>query len=411
MTEFNNNLEESSSWTRIKSAYILKQICEHLNPKKLLNFIKYNKKVQDRLNINNNDYLNEYLKIELEMELIPVENKCIKFINVHKHQRANFHFYFDDNPVENKNHYINKDEKVKKIKIIIDNEIKSFDRLFENSSCIKKIRFLKFNKKDIENMSNMFLGCSSLEEIDLSHFNTDNVTNMSYMFFGCSSLKGLNLSKFNTNNVTNMKFMFCECSSIKRLNLFNFNTNKVTTMRGMFDGCSSLEKIDLSNFDTHKVNNMCQMFRKCSSLKEINVSNFYTNEVENMCEMFKDCLSLKELNLSSFHSNNLMLMNFMFGGCTSLEKLNLSNFDSKNIFIVNCRLGQSYFSNILTNTVKPIKLMLNMCPFYGINNPGFNLFNIIGMTNIFDGCSSLKELNCEDELIQKEYRKFQLSQS
>ena len=42
---------------------------------------------------------------------------------------------------------------------------------------------------------------------------------------------------------------------------------------------------------------------------------------------------------------------------------------------------------------------------------GFNLFNIIGMTNIFDGCSSLKELNCEDELIQKEYRKFQLSQS
>ena len=53
------------------------------------------------------------------------------------------------------------------------------------SKGIKKRDFIKFNRKDINNMSFMFYGCSSLEE--LSHnFNTNNVTNMSGMFYECS---------------------------------------------------------------------------------------------------------------------------------------------------------------------------------------------------------------------------------
>jgi len=406
MTSVNSNLNEKALWTKVKSEYILRQICDHLNPRKLLEYIRYNKNIQARLNINNNDYLNEYLKIGLEIDLIPVESKCIKFINIGKKDQSNFHFYFDDNPIETKKNYIDKDEKIKKIKIIIDNEVKSLENLFESRSCIKKINFLRFKRKDIYNISNMFSNCSSLEEIDLSHFNTDNVINMSCMFFGCSLIKELNLSNFNTDNVTKIKYMFSECSSIKRLDLFTFNTKKVTNMRGMFCGCSSLEKLDLSNFNTNKVKNMCQMFRKCSSLKELNVSKFNTSEVENMCEMFQDCSSLKELNLSNFNANNLILMNFIFDGCSSLEKLNLSHFDSKNIFIVNCRLGQLSSFGIFTNTVKPIKQILKMCKFSGINMSCFNFNNIIGMSNIFCGCSSLEELNCEDELIKIEYRKF-----
>ena len=406
MTEVNNNLNEKTLWTRVKSEYILKQICDHLNPRKLLQYIRYNKKIQSRLNINNYNYLNEYLKIVLEIDIIPVEGKCVKFINIDKKYQSYYHIYFDDNPIEKRKNYIDKDEKVRKIKIIIDNEIKSLERLFESRSCIKKINFLRFKRNDINNMSNIFSNCSFLEEIVLSHFNTNKVINMSYMFFGCSSLKELNLSNFNTENVIKMKFMFSECSSIKRLNLFSFNTKKVTNMRSMFCGCSSLDKLELSNFNTNKVKNMCQMFRKCSLLKEINVSNFNTSEVENTCEMFQECSSLKELNLSNFNTNNLILMNFMFDGCSSLEMLNLSHFDSKNIFIVNCRLGQLSFSTILTNTVKPIKQILKMCTYSGINMSRFNINNIIGMSNIFGGCSDLKEVNCEDELIKIEFRKL-----
>ena len=133
---------------------------------------------------------------------------------------------------EIKNKYeINKIDKVTKIKIIIDYQIKSFKELFSDCYCIESINFKKFYRNNITDMSYMFYGCSSLKELNLNNFNTNNVTDMRNMFNGCSSLKELNLNNFNTNNVTNMSYMFYGCSSLKELNLNNFNTNNVTDMR------------------------------------------------------------------------------------------------------------------------------------------------------------------------------------
>ena len=108
--------------------------------------------------------------------------------------------------------HINKNENVSKIKIIINYQIKSFEKLFENCECIEYIYFKKFCRNNINNMGNMFFGCHSSEKLNLSNFNTNNVTNMGLMFFGCLSLKELNLSNFNTNNVTDMRGMFWGCS-------------------------------------------------------------------------------------------------------------------------------------------------------------------------------------------------------
>ena len=101
--------------------------------------------------------------------------------------------------------------KWQKIKIIIDYQVKSFSKLFENCD-IKYINFKKFYRNNVIDMGNMFSECYSLKELNLSNFNTNNVTNMNSMFSGCSSLKELNLSNFNTNNVTNMVGMFLGCS-------------------------------------------------------------------------------------------------------------------------------------------------------------------------------------------------------
>ena len=97
-------------------------------------------------------------------------------------------------------YYFNKNDNITKINIILDNEIKSFERLFDECKCIEKIKFIRFIRNDINNMSYMFSGCSSLKELKLNNFNTNNVTNMFGMFSGCSSLKELNLNNFNTNN-------------------------------------------------------------------------------------------------------------------------------------------------------------------------------------------------------------------
>ena len=71
-----------------------------------------------------------------------------------------------------------------KIKIIIDEDIKSLHKLFNECKCIKKINFIKFNKNNIHDMSFMFFECRSLKELNLNNFNTINVTDMSWMFCG-----------------------------------------------------------------------------------------------------------------------------------------------------------------------------------------------------------------------------------
>ena len=150
---------------------------------------------------------------EIEIEVTPAKNKYGKFINIKKEEESFYHIYFNDNKEEEiKRNFLNENDKVAKINIIIDNKVKSFDKLFEWCECIENVNFKRFNRDNIVNMESMFYECPALKEINLSNFNTSNVTNMYCMFWGCSSLKELNLSKFNTNNVTNMKYMFYGCS-------------------------------------------------------------------------------------------------------------------------------------------------------------------------------------------------------
>ena len=223
------------------------KIYNNINKKKSLEIVKYNKKIQNRLNLNIKDY-KEYCEIysSIVIEVIPAKNIYSKFIKINENEKLYYHIYFNDNKEEIKNKYeIEEEDKVTKIKIIIDYLVKSFEKLFEYCYCIESINFKKFYR--------------------------NNINNMSYMFAGCSSLKELNLSNFNTNNVNNMECMFYRCSSLKKLFVSNFNTDNVNNMSGLFSGCSSLEKLDISNFNTDNVTDMCGMFYECSNFLKMKI--------------------------------------------------------------------------------------------------------------------------------------------
>ena len=120
----------------IRNNYILKQIFNNLQKNILLNFIKYNKTLQTKLNKDINDYKIEFSKIELE--IFPIENKNCTFINISKKNMIYYHIYFNNDKNEIKRNYITKYDKVTKIKIIIDNEVKSLYKLFRHCKFIKK---------------------------------------------------------------------------------------------------------------------------------------------------------------------------------------------------------------------------------------------------------------------------------
>ena len=194
----------------IKSNFILKKFFGYIYKRKSLEIIKYNKNIQKRMNININNY-KEYSEkySSIEIEIIPMKNKYGRFINIEEGDEEYYHIYFNDNKKEEiKSTYINEDDKVSKINIIINYQVTSFKLLFYKCECIKSINFKKFNRNNITDMKCMFYEYSELKELNLNNFNTNNVTDMNYMFYGCSSLKELNLNNFNTNNVTNMRGMF-----------------------------------------------------------------------------------------------------------------------------------------------------------------------------------------------------------
>ena len=292
----------------IKSHYFLQKIFEHIPKKISLGIINYNKTLQQRLNTNINDYKDYSEKYSsIEIEVLPIKNKYGNFINIDYRFQKYFHIYFNNNKNEEikRNNLIQK-EKVSKINIIINHQIKTFNGLFYNCECIEFIQFKKFYRTNINNMTDMFWNCSSLKKIKFNFFKTSGINDMSYMFNECKSLEELDLSNFDTSNVTNMSGIFYGCKSLNEINLSNINTNNVEDMSYMFYECSSLESLNISNFNINNVINMNYMFSGCSSLQNINFPQFNTNndnEVETI-DMFKGCISLNGLDISNLIINN-----------------------------------------------------------------------------------------------------------
>jgi hypothetical protein len=132
----------NANFKNIKSNYMLSKIYANLEHKKKLKVVKYNKKIQNRLNLNIKDY-EECLKIVIE--IITFNYKFGKFINIEDKEKIYYHIYFNDNKEEIRNKYeIEEEDKVTKIKVIIDYQVKSFEELFLECECIEYINFKKF---------------------------------------------------------------------------------------------------------------------------------------------------------------------------------------------------------------------------------------------------------------------------
>ena len=133
-----NKIKSQDLFENIKSKYIIIKLFDNLSKKKFLDIIKYNNKIKRRIDININDY-KEYLEIysSIEIEIVPVENKYDKFINIDEENMKYYHIYFDNGKEEIKRNYLNENENIKKIEIKIDYQVNSFKDLFFNCNLLK----------------------------------------------------------------------------------------------------------------------------------------------------------------------------------------------------------------------------------------------------------------------------------
>ena len=85
----------------LKNDYFLQEVFNHLEKKKLLKMIKYNRNIMERIDININDYKEyseQYSSIELELK--PVNEKYGSFIRINKEGEKFYHIYFNPNKKE-----------------------------------------------------------------------------------------------------------------------------------------------------------------------------------------------------------------------------------------------------------------------------------------------------------------------
>ena len=138
-----NKMKSKDIFKKLKSDYFLKKLFNNLSKRKSLDIIKYNKNIKNRMNIRIKDY-KEYSELYTPIE---IEIKHIydygKFINSNKENEKYFHIYFNDNKEEINRNYLNKNEQIKTIRIIIDYQVKSFEYLFYCCECIEYIYFKK----------------------------------------------------------------------------------------------------------------------------------------------------------------------------------------------------------------------------------------------------------------------------
>ena len=116
----------------LKSDYFIQKFFDYIHKRRALKTIRYNKSIQKRINLNINhykEYSEKYSSIEIEIK--PMENKYVRFINIKEGDEEYYHIYYNDNKKEEiKSTYLNAYDKVSKINIIIDYQFTSFYGLF-----------------------------------------------------------------------------------------------------------------------------------------------------------------------------------------------------------------------------------------------------------------------------------------
>ena len=106
-SELNKDKTESKNISKnLKNDYFLQKLFGNLLKMKILDIIKYNKIIKDKININIKDF-KEYSDLYslIEIEIKPANNQYGKFININKENEIYFHLYFNDNKEEIKRNF------------------------------------------------------------------------------------------------------------------------------------------------------------------------------------------------------------------------------------------------------------------------------------------------------------------
>ena len=90
--------KEEQGLRNLQSDYFIQKFFGYMTERKALKTIRYDKSIQKRIHISINHYKTySESKTPIELDIIPMNDKYARLININEEDKKYFHIYFNDN--------------------------------------------------------------------------------------------------------------------------------------------------------------------------------------------------------------------------------------------------------------------------------------------------------------------------
>ena len=152
--------------------------------------------------------------------------------------------------------------------------------LFKGDNRIKTIRVADGQLIKPYHTIAWFEDCDELVNADLRGFDMSYIGDLTAFFKNCTNLVSVNLDVEGAGSLLDLREMFSNCMSLKDVVFFS-TTRAVKNFNSMFQDCSALEEIDLSNLDTGNAKTMTAMFSYSWSIRKVTLGKNMTKWLDN----------------------------------------------------------------------------------------------------------------------------------
>ena len=277
-------------------------------------------------------------------------------------------------------------------------KITSFKNAFSNLRQLQSITFSKSYKLQPTNIERMLYGCERLQSLDLSMFDLSNCQNFAQIINGCTALKKLFLREFNFINDNIVKAIFSDDLELEYLDIYDAS------------GSAGIIPNYVKNVGTIRV---CQsryifsdqLYDCCGEVCKPNFISIYFKQACQYNSGFKNSFRLIDFKLKFdnqiINSTDTLRIDpgykfdiYFAGEPTSLVKFFSEESDPN----IDC-VSSIDFSNLISTSLTNISSLFYNSGSIESITLNCNLSKVIDMSNLFDGCSSLKALYLRNFII------------
>ena len=251
------------------------------------------------------------------------------------------------------------------------------------------------------NNKSAFMGCTSLEEINLNGWEVHTEAYLRDYFSNNENLKRVYLNDTKFTNLTSIEGLFYHAHALEEVEMDGLVDAKCRSLRSLFNECYYINSIVMTNWDTRNVDTMRDMFLKANTKTaalDVDLSKFRFDSCTDFYRMFEESGVHSVTFPASSPSNPIIIGTSWQDADDTREEQTKSHYYFSYVFNKCERLTKVNNFNVSFGAGLTVSNMFHGCKLLGSESGGkvkfyINVPKATSMSNMFDGCSSITELD------------------